>query len=363
MAAHALFILLLAALPLFDAHAAAQDARQYRAWDRNNDGVITRAEWRGPVQEFRDRDWNSDGVLSGNEVWNDDTWTSENSNTWDVNAFTSLDRNRNGRLSRGEWRGDREMFLRVDRNRDNQISREEFLNADAGNVADDATDDFDALDIDLSERVERDEWRGTRPAFNQLDTNRDGVLTRREMAAGDVSVAAGDDLDDFNVVDRNNNGVISRGEWQPAHGAFNRYDLNRDGVITRSEFGSADAAGAVENTIVVDSREAWTDTGIHLNAGDVVTYRSAGTIQMSTDANDRATAAGAFSGRTARNAPRPDQKAGGLLLRVGNGPVAFVGENGSFTAQQSGRVYLGVNDDHLPDNTGEYRVLLSIDPR
>jgi Ca2+-binding EF-hand superfamily protein len=358
MASHRFLIILFAALPLLAPTASAQDARQYRAWDRNNDGVITRAEWRGPVQEFRERDWNSDGVLSGNEVWND-AWESGSQDTPDMNTFTSLDRNRNGRLSRGEWRGVRETFVRVDRNRDNQISREEFLNANAGYAADEVTN-FDALDIDYSERVERDEWKGTRPAFNRLDTNRDGALTRRELASGDVRMAV---ADDFSVLDNNNDSVISRREWQPTYGAFTRHDVNRDGVISRDEFGSVDDVAAVENTIVVDSRQAWTDTGIHLEAGDVVIFRAAGTIQMSTDADDRATAAGAFSGRTAKNSPRPDQKAGGLLLRVGNGPVAFLGEDGSFTAQQSGRVYLGVNDDHLPDNRGEYRVSLSITPR
>ena len=47
----------LLALPLLSASAAAQD---YRAWDRNNDGVITRSEWRGTLQQFRERDVNRD---------------------------------------------------------------------------------------------------------------------------------------------------------------------------------------------------------------------------------------------------------------------------------------------------------------
>src|SRR5438270_11002130 len=36
--------------------------------DRNGDGVITRDEWRGSDQSFRQRDVNEDGVLSGNEL-------------------------------------------------------------------------------------------------------------------------------------------------------------------------------------------------------------------------------------------------------------------------------------------------------
>ena len=36
--------------------------------DTDNDGVITRAEWRGNDQSFREHDLNHDGVLSGEEV-------------------------------------------------------------------------------------------------------------------------------------------------------------------------------------------------------------------------------------------------------------------------------------------------------
>ena len=36
--------------------------------DRNRDGVITRAEWRGNEVSFRQHDRNSDGVLAGDEV-------------------------------------------------------------------------------------------------------------------------------------------------------------------------------------------------------------------------------------------------------------------------------------------------------
>jgi hypothetical protein len=100
-----------------------------------------------------------------------------------------------------------------------------------------------------------------------------------------------------------------------------------------------------------------------VDVGDVVTYRAQGNIQLSTGGDDRATPAGSLSGRNARNSPRPDQKAGGLLIRVGNASVGFLGDSGSFTAQNSGEVFLGVNDDHFEDNSGEYRVMLSIRQR
>lgn len=297
-------LIFLLALPLTAVSVAAQD---YRAWDRNNDGVVTRSEWRGALQEFRDRDVNRDGVLSGTELRQQDFMLEDSDND---PSFASTDRNGNGLISRGEWRGTRAEFNQADRNGDNQISRSEFMNLNA--AYDDDTTNFAGLDRDGSGRIERDEWRGTRATFNRLDLNRDGVLNRRELSSIDVAVA---DREDF-----------------------------------------------VEETVIVDAQQLWVDTGADVNAGDLVTYRAEGTIQMTTGADDRATPSGSLSGRTASNAPRPDLKAGTLLVRVGNA-IQAAGASGSFRARNSGRVYFGVNDDHVLDNSGEYRVFLSVNPR
>jgi Ca2+-binding EF-hand superfamily protein len=330
-------------------------AQDYRNWDRNNDGVITRYEWRGTVQEFRDLDLNRDGVLSGNELRDQDSpWSNSAGQT-----FASLDRNGDGRINRGEWRGDRGSFVRADRNGDNFITRSEFMNMNAGNYDDDSAD-FTALDDNNDGRIERYEWNGTGAAFNRLDQNRDGVLSRRELALGDVAPTSGDD---FDALDYNNNGVISRGEWRTTgSGSFNQYDVNGDGVITRREYSGSGAAGR-EETVIVDARQPWTDAGIYVNAGDVVSFRADGTITMMTGTEDRATPAGSVTGRTARNSPRPDQRAGTLLVRIGDSDIEAVGANGTFTARSSGRLYFGINDDHFPDNSGEYRVMASVRPR
>jgi Ca2+-binding EF-hand superfamily protein len=308
MATHRFFILALAALPLLTTGASAQDAWRYRNWDRNGDGIITRAEWRGTAEAFRDLDLNGDGALTGGELREQaaDTRTTR-TDRWDRQAFDDLDLNNDGRLTRAEWSGDRVAFRTIDRNGDNQVTRGEFMNANIG-LSDDRGSDFDQLDTDNSGRVERLEWNGTRASFNRMDANGDGVLTRRELASNDAALA------------------------------------------------SSDPVGS--RAIRVDARQPWTNTGIHVNAGDVVTYRARGNMQLSTNPEDRATPAGSLAGRAANNSPRPDQKAGGLLIRIGNGPVGFLGTNGSFTAQNSGEILLGVNDDHFEDNSGGYQVAL-----
>ena len=358
MAFHRVFILAFAALPLIATEAMAQASGQYRTWDRNNDGIISRAEWRGTPQEFRERDINRDDILSGTEM-RDRNWT-ESGEQWDDDTFATLDRNGNGRLARGEWRGDLATFRQVDRNGDNQITRDEFVNANAGYDVDVDVTDFNTLDRNNNVRIDRLEWRGSRAAFDRLDVNRDGWLSRRELAANDVLTAGGDD---FGNLDANRNGVITRSEWRGAYDDFARRDRNRDSVLSRGEYGAGDAGAGRETTIVVDSRQPWTNSGIYVTPGDLVTYRSEGTIQMSTNVNDRATANGSVTGRMANNSPRPDQRAGGMLLRVGDAPVTFAGESGSFAAQNNGELHFGVNDDHFPDNTGSYRVWVSVTRR
>jgi Ca2+-binding EF-hand superfamily protein len=111
----------------------ASQARQagemrFRDMDRNNDGVITRAEWRGSLQSFRTHDWNSDGILSGDEV------------------------------RPGVGRG-------------GSIDEQDF----------DRDERFEDLDLNSDGRVERSEWHGSADAFQWLDRNNDGVLRRAEV--------------------------------------------------------------------------------------------------------------------------------------------------------------------------------------
>ena len=41
---------------------------RFQGMDTNRDGVITRQEWRGNARAFNNNDWNGDGILSGDEV-------------------------------------------------------------------------------------------------------------------------------------------------------------------------------------------------------------------------------------------------------------------------------------------------------
>jgi len=335
---------------------------RFEGMDRNGDGVITRAEWRGSAQSFRVHDWNNDGVLSGDEIrvggrraWTNEPDYAANRNgldDWTEQRFQALDANRNSRLEKREWPYDTEAFYRADRNRDGVVTREEFLDT---NVDDDREDQFDYLDLNGNNRIETSEWHGSRQTFQWLDRNGDGMLSRTEVAGENLTSG-----DTFTSLDRDGDGAIEVTEWQWSRPSFTRLDRNGDGRLTRAEFTSAGplAGAGASSPIVVSGNDRWTDTGIWVNAGETLSISATGSIQMSADTADVADPKGARSGRRAANAPLPNEPAGVLLARIGAGDPVPVGRTGSIRATQSGRLYLGMNDDHLPDNSGEFRVIV-----
>ena len=243
-----LFNVVCAALMLGGAASAAAQthtraAMRFQAMDANHDGRITRAEWQGSDRSFRVHDWNGDGVLSGDEVRpgaerpvdpsEDADFDSVNREyvfrDWTARGFASLDHNRDGRISADEWHFDREGFRRADHNGDGVITRAEFLNTDR--VDDDRGDLFAYLDVNGDNRVSRSEWHGGRTAFNALDANKDGVLTRAELDDDDEPPS-----DLFASVDINRDGSISPNEWHWSRRSFDERDTNRDGRLSRAEF-------------------------------------------------------------------------------------------------------------------------------
>jgi hypothetical protein len=109
-------------------------------------------------------------------------------------------------------------------------------------------------------------------------------------------------------------------------------------------------------TIVIPGSQQWTRTGLTVRQGEIVTFNSTGEIRMGLDAEDVATVAGAKSGRLAPRAPLPNGLAGALIARIGNGPPFGVGDQTSIPMPASGQLFLGINDDNLADNSGEFRV-------
>lgn len=180
------------------------------------------------------------------------------------------------------------------------------------------------------------------------------------------NVAWNDDQNDFQSLDRNNDGVITRREWNGSRGAFDEHDTNRDGRITFRELDDDgrfnDAVGTAGDIIPVSATDRWTDTGLTVRAGDSISIEANGSIQMS--GNRRDTAAPAGSDRSAPGALVSNAPAGMLIGRIGNGAPFAIGARRTIArAPTSGRLFLGVNDDYLGDNAGQFEAMVTIEPR
>lgn len=232
---------------------------------------------------------------------------------------------------------------------------------------------FRAMDRNNDGVVSRTEWQGTRQSFTTHDWNGDGVLSGDEVRQGAFRQGSTIEDEDFDRNDRfenlaaNGNGRVEPREWHGTVAAFNRLDVNNDNVLSRNEILADSRVGvaptvapASGDLVVVDSTREWTDTGLMVRAGDTISLQADGTVRLSDQRNDIADPSGSRLNRTAIDAPLGRAPAGGLIARVGNSAPVFVGNRQTFRAPASGRLYLGVNDDFLDDNTGQFRVMVDV---
>ena len=150
----------------------------------------------------------------------------------------------------------------------------------------------------------------------------------------------------------------STGDREFASSEVGRIVLSRPspGVATS---GSSSTAGIPEGTgVAVPGNAAWTPTGQTVRRGERLSFSATGEVRLSTDASDVANANGSRAGRKSAGAPVPDAAAGALIARVGNSAPFPIGENQTVTMPANGQLFLGINDDHVADNQGGYRVTL-----
>jgi Ca2+-binding EF-hand superfamily protein len=224
---------------------------------------------------------------------------------------------------------------------------------------------FRGMDDNRDGVISRSEWNGSPQSFRNHDWNRDGVLSGDEVDAARFRQGRNVDFEDFDRgeefanLDINNNNRIEEREWHASLRAFDQLDRNNDGVISRAEFSSGnDTAATAGQAIAVHADRAWTDTGINVRAGDTVTINAEGQIRLAQDTRDFVSAAGART-RVAQ-ATMPNAPIGGLVARFGDSAPVFVGQSRTFRASRTGRLYLGPNDSYFEDNTGSFNVTVDV---
>jgi hypothetical protein len=136
--------------------------------------------------------------------------------------------------------------------------------------------------------------------------------------------------------------------------------LNRPTATTGQSAESAAAASIPANAITVSANQQWTDTGVTVVRNMRVQFSGSGDIMLSSAASSGIGGSPAATVATVRY-PVPNAPAGALIGRIGSGSPFLIGANsGPITMPATGRLMLGVNDDHVADNSGNYTVTVSL---
>lgn len=114
------------------------------------------------------------------------------------------------------------------------------------------------------------------------------------------------------------------------------------------------------DAVIVKGTQTWTETSVFVEKGQSVALTASGKVWANASVNCG----------PAGVKDRPDwdvycivkgKPPAGLIARIGKSEPVFIGEAGTITAQDSGILFLGVNDSDVGNNKGEFEVFVSRD--
>lgn len=258
--------------------------------DVDQDGRVTREEWKGPAALFDGLDTNGDGVLDATdgrqrEAAGDpaspgsaapsatdaapahDPAFEERLRADAARLFARLDKDQDGRI-RAEEAPDPDLLGKADGDGDGCVSLDEFTEAlrrraratgpaapSEGKVGESNTPQ--RLNLERLRRFDRnrdgqvtpEEFPGGEKAFAELDLDGDGVLTERDAAPprvdapGSASPAPAPETAEqaaaraelLRTLDKNKDGKVDRSEFSGSDEEWRQLDRNADGWLTPDE--------------------------------------------------------------------------------------------------------------------------------
>jgi hypothetical protein len=122
------------------------------------------------------------------------------------------------------------------------------------------------------------------------------------------------------------------------------------------ESSSGRPSGMRERDVNVGAGERWTDTGISVRSGQTIYVSATGRVRWGPGRQDGPGGEHNSPRNDAR--PIPSRPAAALIGRIGDGDhYFFIGDDAdAIRVRESGRLYLGINDDYLQDNSGAFRI-------
>src|SRR5688572_7241834 len=185
------------------------------------------------------------------------------------------------------------------------------------------------------------------------------VLTNGRRVQGELVGVSGRDID-FEERAGNNRRIvriprrdIARIEFDESQFGFDdrRDPRNNDRRDQPQDLSGGIPRGMRERQLNVTAREQWIDTGIDVRAGQQVFFQASGEVRWGPNRRDGA--AGERNSPFNAGRPLPDRPAAALIGRIGGQDIFFIGaDTMPFRVRSNGRLYLGINDDVLTDNSG-----------
>ena len=164
------------------------------------------------------------------------------------------------------------------------------------------------------------------------------------------------------------NGIIEF-EERSRFGAGRTLRLDRDEVVgiefetirSSSNLSNTDSRppGMHERQVTVSANVPWVDTGIDVRSGQTVYFESTGRARWGRDRQDGP--AGERNSPPNPGRPMPNRNAAALIGKIGSesNDLFFIGDEiGPVRVRGNGRLFLGINDDVLADNSGNFRVVV-----
>ncbi len=118
--------------------------------------------------------------------------------------------------------------------------------------------------------------------------------------------------------------------------------------------------GKRQKAVTVFANVPWLDTLIDVKEGQILFFETKGTIRIGPGASrSRIGPEGEPKKIWNDNKPIPGESTGALIGRIGNTGAFYIGnQKREFRMPASGRLYLGINDDFLGDNSGFFTVVI-----
>jgi hypothetical protein len=122
---------------------------------------------------------------------------------------------------------------------------------------------------------------------------------------------------------------------------------------------TARGRGGIGSAIGVHANRPWTDTNITVRVNETLRFNTSGAIKFGMGEGQAASADGNPEVTNAAF-PVPTAPVGALIGRIGTGTPFLIGSKSDPMAMpQTGRLFIGINDDGYGDNTGQFTVIVT----